>query len=139
MVGSRPTVVGQSAAQMLASLRATAAPRTYAPDTQLTHQGETEHTFYVIEDGRVAVSRRLEDDTEQLLNVLGPRHIFGEMALLDLGKRSATVKCSRDHTVLHGTDGDDIARGAAKHPLGFLAHGQNVCGTCLNCHHRRLT
>ena len=81
-IDSSPTAVGQLDAQMLASLRAIAAPRTYPPDTQLTHQGETEHTFYVIEDGRVAVSRRLEDGTEQLLNVLGPRHIFGEMALL---------------------------------------------------------
>ena len=103
MIDSSPTVVGQLDAQMLASLRAIAAPRTYAPDTQLTHQGETEHTFYVIEDGRVAVSRRLEDDTEQLLNVLGPRHIFGEMALLDDSPRLATITTLTETRVLELT------------------------------------
>ncbi len=103
MIDSSPTTVGQLDAQMLASLRAIAAPRTYAPDTQLTHQGETEHTFYVIEDGRVAVSRRLEDDTEQLLNVLGPRHIFGEMALLDDSPRLATITTLTETRVLELT------------------------------------
>ena len=103
MIDSSPTTVGQLDAQMLASLRAIAAPRTYAPDTQLTHQGETEHTFYVIEDGRVAVSRRLEDGTEQLLNVLGPRHIFGEMALLDDSPRLATITTLTETRVLELT------------------------------------
>ena len=103
MIDSSPTAVGQLDAQMLASLRAIAAPRTYAPDTQLTHQGETEHTFYVIEDGRVAVSRRLEDGTEQLLNVLGPRHIFGEMALLDDSPRLATITTLTETRVLELT------------------------------------
>ena len=103
MIDSSPTTVGQLDEQMLASLRAIAAPRTYAPDTQLTHQGETEHTFYVIEDGRVAVSRRLEDDTEQLLNVLGPRHIFGEMALLDDSPRLATITTLTETRVLELT------------------------------------
>ena len=103
MIDSSPTAVGQLDAQMLASLRAIAAPRTYPPDTQLTHQGETEHTFYVIEDGRVAVSRRLEDGTEQLLNVLGPRHIFGEMALLDDSPRLATITTLTETRVLELT------------------------------------
>ena len=103
MIDSSPTTVGQLDEQMLASLRAIAAPRTYAPDTQLTHQGETEHTFYVIEDGRVAVSRRLEDGTEQLLNVLGPRHIFGEMALLDDSPRLATITTLTETRVLELT------------------------------------
>ena len=103
MIDSSPTTVGQLDEQMLASLRAIAAPRTYPPDTQLTHQGETEHTFYVIEDGRVAVSRRLEDGTEQLLNVLGPRHIFGEMALLDDSPRLATITTLTETRVLELT------------------------------------
>ncbi|MBP6787475.1 MAG: SpoIIE family protein phosphatase [Candidatus Promineofilum sp.] len=103
MIDSPPTAAGQLDAQMLASLRAVAAPRTYPPETQLTRQGETEHTFYVVEDGRVAVSRRLEDGTEQLLNVLGPRHIFGEMALLDDSPRLATITTLTETRVLELT------------------------------------
>ena len=103
MIDSVPTAAGQLDAQILASLRAVAAPHTYPPETQLTHQGETEHTFYVIEDGRAAVSRRLEDGTEQLLNVLGPRHIFGEMALLDNSPRLATITTLTETRVLELT------------------------------------
>ena len=103
MIDSPPTSAGQLDAQMLTTLRAIAAARTYPPDTQLTRQGETENTFYVIEDGRAAVSRRLEDGTEQLLNVLGPRQAFGEMALLDDSPRLATITTLAETRVLEVT------------------------------------
>jgi serine phosphatase RsbU (regulator of sigma subunit) len=103
MIDSPPMAAGQLDAHMLARLRAVAAPRTYPPETRLTHQGEAERTFYVIEDGRAAVSRRLEDGTEQLLNVLGPRHIFGEMALLDDSPRLATITTLTETRVLELT------------------------------------
>ena len=45
-----------------------------------------------------------------------------------------------DHPVAHGTDGHDIARGAAEHLLGLGAHGQHaVLGPVqTNRHHRGL-
>ena len=100
MSDSAPPTAGQLDEQMLTSLRAVAAPRTYPPNTLLTRQGETEHTFYIIEGGRAAVSRRLEDGTEQLLNVLGPRQTFGEMALLDDSPRLATITTLSETQVL---------------------------------------
>jgi len=100
MSDSAPPTAGQLDEQMLTSLRAIAAPRTYPPNTLLTRQGETEHTFYIIEGGRAAVSRRLEDGTEQLLNVLGPRQTFGEMALLDDSPRLATITTLSETQVL---------------------------------------
>ena len=103
MMDSPPIAAGQLDAPTLAGLRAVAATRAYPPGAQLTHQGETEHTFYVIEDGRAAVSRRLEDGTEQLLNVLGPRQIFGEMALLDDSPRLATITTLTETRVLEIT------------------------------------
>ena len=90
-------------AQMLASLRAIAACRTYPPGSVLTRQGETEHTFYVIENGRAVVLRRLEDGTEQVLNTLGPRQAFGEMAVLDNSPRLATIKTLTETSVLEIT------------------------------------
>ena len=97
------TDVAQLDDYMLASLREIAASHAYPAGTLLTHQGASEHTFYVIENGCAVVSRRLEDGTEQVLNTLGPRQSFGEMALLDDNPRLATVKTLVDTTVLEIT------------------------------------
>lgn len=88
---------------MLASLRRVGATRTYPANTILTRQGETEHTFYVIEEGNAVVLRRLEDGTEQVLNTVGPRQSFGEMALLDDNPRLATIRTLSETRVLEIT------------------------------------
>jgi len=49
-------------------------------------KGETGDSLYVIVDGRVRVH-----DGDRVLNYLGERDVFGEMALLDPEPRSATV------------------------------------------------
>ncbi|HEY1408253.1 MAG TPA: cyclic nucleotide-binding domain-containing protein, partial [Promineifilum sp.] len=66
--------------QLLDLLRGIADIQTYAPGTELTRQGESEHTFYVIESGSAIVLRKLEGGEDQLLNTLGPRQPFGELA-----------------------------------------------------------
>jgi serine phosphatase RsbU (regulator of sigma subunit) len=88
---------------MLATLRGIADAYTYPPDTSLTRQGEAERTFYVIESGCAVVSRLMEDGEEQILNILGPRQSFGEMALLDDSPRLATVRTLTETTVLEIT------------------------------------
>ena len=50
-------------------------------------QGDLGDSMYVIVDGKVSVH-----DGERLLNYLGERDVFGEMALLDPEPRSASVK-----------------------------------------------
>ncbi len=89
--------------QMMDILGGLAVHNTYPPETILTHQGETEQTFYVIESGCVVVVRRLEDGDEQVLATLGPRQTFGEMALLDDNPRLATVKTLTESDVLEIT------------------------------------
>lgn len=44
-----------------------------------------------------------------------------------------------DHAVFHGTDGHNIAGGAAEHALGFLPDGQNVGGAGLDGDHGGFT
>ena len=43
-----------------------------------------------------------------------------------------------DHAVLHRLDGDDVARSAAKHVLGFLSHGLDLVGDLVHRDNRRL-
>ena len=89
--------------QLLDLLRGIADIQTYAPGTELTRQGESEHTFYVIESGSAIVLRKLEGGDDQLLNTLGPRQPFGELALLDDSPRLATVRTVTETTVLEIT------------------------------------
>jgi CRP-like cAMP-binding protein len=52
----------------------------------LLHEGELPYEFFLLVEGQV----RIERDGQQL-NVLGPGDFFGEIALLDGGRRTATV------------------------------------------------
>lgn len=87
----------------LATLQAIGQTRTYPAGTPLTRQGKAEGTYYVIESGRAVVLRTLESGDEQVLNTLGPRQTFGEMALLDDSPRLATVKALTEMSVLEIT------------------------------------
>src|SRR3569832_1529833 len=56
-------------------------------------QGEEGNTFYVVLDGELDVL--VGEGTQQLIAVLKRGDFFGEMALLQGGKRTATVMASR--------------------------------------------
>lgn len=70
-------------------------------------QGAEGDKLYFISEGQVEIRiRKTPESPERSQVYLGRGQIFGEMALLDLGKRSATVRCSRSHTVLRSITGD---------------------------------
>jgi HD-GYP domain-containing protein (c-di-GMP phosphodiesterase class II) len=56
-------------------------------------------TFYIIQRGRVAITKKFEDGEEMVLAVHYDGDFFGEMALLDQGPRSASA-VALDPTVL---------------------------------------
>src|SRR5262249_48183341 len=55
-------------------------------DRTLLQEGELPYEFFLIVEGQVRIERE-----GQQLNVLGPGDFFGEIALLDGGRRTATV------------------------------------------------
>jgi CRP/FNR family cyclic AMP-dependent transcriptional regulator len=70
-------------------------------------QGAEGEKLYFISEGQVEIRiRKTPQSPERSQVFLGRGQIFGEMALLDLGKRSATVKCSRNRTILRSITGD---------------------------------
>jgi serine phosphatase RsbU (regulator of sigma subunit) len=73
----------------LDTLRQVAEMKAYPAQHFLCHQGAVEHTFYIIVEGRVAITQDLEDGQERLLGVLGPREYFGELGLMDDTPRMA--------------------------------------------------
>jgi sigma-B regulation protein RsbU (phosphoserine phosphatase) len=72
----------------------------YPAGQVLATQGEVEHRFYVIEAGRMSVTRVDEEGQSHLLDELGPATYFGEMGVLDDSPRFATVRALTDVTVL---------------------------------------
>ena len=58
-------------------------------------EGDLGDTVYVLEAGRVAVLKDIGGKL-RLLKELGPGDCFGEMALLDVSPRSATVRALED-------------------------------------------
>jgi CRP-like cAMP-binding protein len=58
-------------------------------------QGDTADTMYVLERGSVSV-RKCWDSIEMTMVTLGPGDCFGEMALLNLSTRSASVRAETD-------------------------------------------
>jgi HlyB family type I secretion system ABC transporter len=66
----------------------------------IVREGEPGDAFYVLTSGRARVVKAGEGGEELPLNVLRAGDEFGEMALLQAGPRTATVRCSTDVTAL---------------------------------------
>jgi HD-GYP domain-containing protein (c-di-GMP phosphodiesterase class II) len=54
-------------------------------------EGTVADTFYIIQNGKVAITKKFEDGKEMVLAVQDDGDFFGEMALLDQGPRSASA------------------------------------------------
>ncbi|SFM57320.1 Crp/Fnr family transcriptional regulator [Variovorax sp. OV329] len=85
-------------------LLARARIREHAAGSYIAKEGDVATGLFVLLRGRVSVQRYWNDHQVQLRE-LGQGDCFGEMALLDLGKRSASILALEDCTALEmGTD-----------------------------------
>ncbi len=67
----------------------------------VVRQGDAADRFYVIGEGRFAVTRQESPDGEPIkLRELGPRDVFGEIGLLERSPRTATVTALTDARLL---------------------------------------
>lgn len=69
--------------------------------TSIVTQGSIGDKMYIVGDGQVEVQVRDSDGTTYAAIYLGEGQVFGEMALIDQGKRSATVLAVDNDTVLY--------------------------------------
>lgn len=84
----------------LASVASNLREQIFARDEVLVRQGEEGDTFYIIRDGKVAVSVVDAEGRSTVVAHLGKGVFFGEMSLLTGEKRTATVTAEVDTTVL---------------------------------------
>lgn len=78
----------------------------YPANTTLCHEGTIESTFYVLVDGDVEVTKRINPNESHLLRVLHPGDFFGEMALIHNAPRGASVTTITAALVLEIEKGD---------------------------------
>ena len=73
-------------------------PMRYAAGEVIVREGEIASRFYVITSGEVEIVQQV-DGAERQLRRLGPGRHFGEVALLQNSKRTASVRAVTDTTV----------------------------------------
>jgi signal transduction histidine kinase len=74
--------------------------RSFPAGATICSEGEPGNVVYIIVQGRVDIIKRLDDASERYLHSLGPGEFVGEMAILQEGIRTATVRAAEPTTVL---------------------------------------
>lgn len=74
--------------------------KNYPPKTILCREGKLEDKFYILLDGKVDVTKTINNSEERQLKELEAGDFFGEMAILHNAPRAATVISSTPVTVL---------------------------------------
>jgi CRP-like cAMP-binding protein len=62
------------------------------PGETIFHEGESAHEMFALLDGEVEVLKKSRTGREHRIAMLGPSDCFGEMSLIDMQPRSATVR-----------------------------------------------
>jgi CRP/FNR family transcriptional regulator, cyclic AMP receptor protein len=73
----------------------------------LFHEGDQGDRLYVIREGKVKLGRRSADGRENLVAILGPGEMFGELSLFDPGPRTMTATAVAE-TQLLGLGNDSL-------------------------------
>ncbi len=81
----------------------------------LYFEGEPSDGMYIVGAGRVELLLNGDDGTARLVGWLGPAESFGELALLNPGKRLLTVRATNEVT-LYELSVDSFMRMRAQHP-----------------------
>lgn len=64
----------------------------FPPEAMIFFEGELGDCLYIVVEGEVRISRRLQGIGEEALTILGRGEVFGEMALIDELPRSADAR-----------------------------------------------
>ena len=90
-------------------------PRAFAPGDVVFREGDDSDTCYVVQSGHARALREHPDGRQITLATFGPGDIFGELAMFDDERRSATVEAIDDLEVA-GILGPDMRRLMREHP-----------------------
>ncbi|MFJ8279916.1 Crp/Fnr family transcriptional regulator [Streptomyces griseoviridis] len=87
-------------------LRASMSEVTLARGDSLFHEGDPGDRLYVVTEGKVKLHRTSPDGRENMLAVVGPGELIGELSLFDPGPRTATATALTEVKLLGLGHGD---------------------------------
>jgi len=105
----------------------------------LVTENEIGDEFYIISQGAAEVLVRAAAPTPQSIIHLGSGQVVGEMALVDKGPRSATVKVLQDYTrvqVIHNADFKALCE--ENKNIGYVVMGNIAADLSFKLRHRNL-
>jgi CRP-like cAMP-binding protein len=102
-------IFGGLSDEVLTTLARTLPSERLAAGHVIFHEGDAAHCLYVLLEGEVEVLKKSRDALEHRVAVLGPTDCFGEMSLIDVQPRSATVRAIAPSRVLR-MDSEEIDR-----------------------------
>src|ERR1700740_2830506 len=77
-----------------------AVPREFEPGEVVFREGDASDTCYIVRDGKARAVRTHSDGRTLTLATFGPGDIFGELALFEDERRSATVEAIEQTAVV---------------------------------------
>ena len=119
------TLDDADAAQVMASMT----PVRMERGDVLFNEGDQGDRLYVIAEGKIKLGRSSTDGRENLLAILGPSEMLGELSLFDPGPRTATATAVAE-TQLIGLGNEQLSQLLGAHP--------RIAGTLLAALARRL-
>jgi CRP/FNR family transcriptional regulator, cyclic AMP receptor protein len=90
-------------------------PRSFPRETRIFHEGDPGDACYIVREGSARVTREHPDGRAITLATLGPGAIFGELAMLDGERRSASVETT-ENTELVALPASDVRKLIREHP-----------------------
>jgi CRP-like cAMP-binding protein len=95
--------------------------RTFPRGTVLFREGEPGREMYVVQQGKVVISKRV-GAVEKVLSALGPGEFLGEMSILNAQPRSATATCAEESRllVIDGATFESMVRGSPEIALRLV-------------------
>jgi len=106
--------------------------RKYEPGAIICHEGEEGEEMYIIQSGKVRVSKRFAGRT-QVVSVLEKGDFFGEMAIVNRIQRTATVTAI-DHVELLVFDREGLQNMIARNTRIALTIIDKLCRRLQNAH-----
>jgi CRP-like cAMP-binding protein len=85
-------IFGALSDEVLAVFAQTLATERFAAGDVIFSEGDAAHCLYVLLEGEVEVLKRSRHARDHRVAILGPSDCFGEMSIVDMQARSATVR-----------------------------------------------